>query len=150
MESLQVVISRKALIEQTWRITPEGLRIEEPGAAPIEIGRAHITGFGLPAPGGAGGTSHVLVAYRGTRGSVERYAIPVLDGSVHGMTEARRCYDALCRAMPELDRGWGTVPGPVFHERLGISITGLAPVLMLVALAVFAALALLLALWARG
>lgn len=122
METLQTVISRHyVLYDQTWHISPEGVHIEEPGMPPLLLSRAQIRGFGLPEHGRGGGINYVVLAFDGAQ-RVERLLIPILNGSVHGQTGARQCYDALCRAMPERDLGWGTVPSFDFHVRLGVPI----------------------------
>jgi len=150
METLQVVISRnRVLIDQTWQISPDGLRIEEPGATKLQLERAQIRGFGLPR-GRGGGNNYLVVAYQGAGGGVDCLRVPVLNGSFYGTSRARECYEALRRALPEFDLGWRVLWGPEFYGRLGvkISIRSVVSVVILGALAMAIAMGvLLLSLW---
>jgi hypothetical protein len=140
IESRSVVVERyRVLVDQTWCISPEGLRIEEAARPPLLIPCASITGFGLPRGRGSGGPALCLVVgYRDASGRVATIRVPVLDGTIHQPTRARGLYEALQRVWPELDRGWHELLGADFYARLGLVLTPahIVPVLAAAALAI--------------
>lgn len=149
LQSLPVVISRRVLVEQTWHVSAEGLRIEEPGRPPMVIERSRLAGFGLPRTEG-GASSYLVVGHRAPTGAVEPILVPVLDGTIHAPTQARALHEALRRTWPELDLGWHALSGPELHARLGVvlSLAGLAPIAIAVVVGLVVAV-VAAALWLR-